>query len=211
MKKMVYSFLLMVLLPLPGYAQSQAGQVWYESAFTEAVVGHPFIVHVHLQTGTVQPNTLEFRLSFDPAVLGLAFSQLPTLENPDLALGSTLVNAGITDLQAVHLDSEPGVLVLSRVGAKAGEGPWPVSGDIDLLEITFHPTIAADTTVLAGTVLYLLDGSDNQIGEPQVISKNIQVIPAAVPATNPLNTMLLMIMFLITGLFLLYHRTIYIF
>ncbi len=168
----------------PAWSQTLPGQVWFELPAEECHAGQPFIVGVHLDVGPTEPNLIDFFIEFDNALLDLAFSgEPPDFPNPDLAYGETLIGAGISDLLAYHSEGEPGLVRVMRVG---GKGPaWPLTGDIELLQITFHPVEESTDVPLEGSIVDLKDADLMDIGTPEVLPATFDVLPVVhVPAAD---------------------------
>lgn len=171
-------------------AQSQPGQIWFELPEGPCQVGLPYTVIVHLNAGNTNPYFIDFTVEFDPAYLDLAYSTdvsggpFPIFVNPDLELGETLQMALIDDLEFVHLQQNPGRIHVVRVGQKKSAS-WPLTGDIELLEITFHPRAWATGLRLGGTLTALQDEFLEDIGDPAIapsflaIEGEEQPLPAA--------------------------------
>lgn len=169
----------------PAHAAPQQGQIWFELPSAPATVGRPYIVRVHMEVGATPVNNFDMMISFDPAILGLAFSGLD-FANPDIAPGNTLVQAGIADefLLYRHNSTSPGSIMVTRSGKKSLAAPWPMTGDIEFLKITFHPLEQVETARIEGHVTLLMDEHFDTIGVPQVLPVEFPIIYRPLPAAS---------------------------
>jgi len=183
-------------------AQSNPGQIWFELPDQICTVGVPYVVKVHLNAGTQYPNSIQFNITFDNSQLEVAFSgPLPDLINADLALGQDLVDANIQDLMMNHRSTAPGVIEVSKSGAKV-DGPWSITGDIELMQITFHPKAETSETVINGNidpVIGLLDGDLEPIGTPEVVEPAFPIVIRRLPGPNVAHLLLVAAAILIMG------------
>ena len=169
------------------WGQENTGDVWFDLPAEGPVAGQDYVVKVHVNVGDQNPGTLQIDLTFPNDVLNVAFDELAgfpaVIFNPDLELGETLDVNMIDDLIFNHREEDPGVITLGRAGAEA----WDLSGDIELLCITFHPLTWASNVRLDGEVINLLDGEFAMIGDPQVVPATLTILPPA-PFDLPLAT-----------------------
>ena len=171
------------------WGQENPGDVWFDLPAEGPIAGQDYMVKVHVNVGDQNPDTLQINLTFPNDVLKVAFDEElggfpPVIFNADLELGETLVVNMIDDLVFNHREQNPGVITLGRAEPGA---PWDLSGDIELLRITFHPLTWASNVRLDGEVINLFDGQPAVIGDPQVVPVTLTILPPA-PFDLPLAT-----------------------
>ena len=177
------------LIAAAAWGQENPGDVWFDLPAEGPIAGQDYVVKVHVNVGEQHPGTLQVNVTFSNDVLNVAFDEEvggfpPLIFNPDLELGETLVVNMIDDLVFNHREQCPGVISLGRAEPGA---PWDLSGDIELLRITFHPLTWASNVHLDGEVVNLLDGQPAVIGEPQVVPATLTILPPA-PFDLPMAT-----------------------
>jgi len=190
------------LLSIPrAHALPQPGQIWFELPPEPANVGRPYIVRVHMEVGATPVNNFDITIHFDPSELGLAFSGLD-FSNVDIAPGRSLVQAGITDefLLYRHSSTEPGSILVTRSGKKNLTGPWPLTGDIEFLKITFHPLKPVETATIEGNVAVLMSEFFETIGVPEVVPVAFPVVYRPLPVCTRVSCVLSGLGILLLGL-----------
>lgn len=152
-------------------AQSTPGDIWMTPATADPIyVDLPYAADVWMNTGSSQPDTIQFDLAYNTSKLSLPFSTTsggipPTFSNPNIVMGP---NNGELQLQVNHSSSNPSIIHVVRAGGI--NDPAAISGTFKLFTITFTPKLI-DGTFVTGTVSVLRDASLQQIGTaPHVVS-----------------------------------------
>lgn len=183
MRKVFVAAVLFIALPLSAAsAQNQTGDIWFELPQQQCAIGLPYTVGVHVNLGSSVLNALTLNIDFDNAVLPVAFSAFGQ-NNPDIRLGRTLIDAGMTESDFFlyyHDNASPGIIRVIWSGAKAAK-TVQLTGDAEILRITFHPAGPVGATTLTGSILQLMDPDFNDIGTPQVVPAEIQLSELQLP------------------------------